>query len=133
MPEGEEEPAGCMGIGETNETVLKVRPFRPRLEFFPVTHAVPFPEPSAASQVQARIVAGLMDKVLSRVEEFWKKSKSGICLSIQEIAEVGRIFGAKALDDVKLVFQENVKGHDSSCKKQARALRRLLTLSKKCI
>ena len=130
VPEGEEEPTGCIGIGEPNETVLKVKPFRPRLEFFPVTHAVPFPGPALASQVQARIVTGLMDKVHSRIEELWKKSKSGICLSKQEIAEVSRIFGAKALDDVKLVFLENVKGHDSSCKKQARALRRLLTLEK---
>ena len=128
VPEGEEEPAGCKGIGEPNETILKVKPFRPRLEFFPVTHVVPFPPPTLVSQVQARLLTGLMDRVLARVEELWKKSKSGICLTEQEIAEVIRIFGVKAIDDVKLVYSDKVKDHDSSCKKQARALKRLLVL-----
>lgn len=128
VPEGEEEPAGCRGIGEPNETIIKTKPFRPSIEFFPVTHAVPFPAPSVAARVQAGILTGLIDRVLARVEELWKKSKSGVCLSKQEIAEVSRIFGMKALHDVKLLFFESAKGHDSPCKKQARALKRLLNL-----
>jgi predicted phage baseplate assembly protein len=128
VPEGELVPTGCKGIGEPNETVLKVPPFRPTLEFFPVTHAVPFPEPSVVSQVQARILTGMMDRVLLMVGELWKKSKAGICLSTQEIAEVGLIFGAKALGDVKLVYTKPVKGRDSLCKKQAIALKKLIAL-----
>jgi hypothetical protein len=130
VPEGEEEPGGCKGVGEPNETIPESKPLRPRLGFFPVTHAVPFPESSAACQVQARILTGLLDRVLYRVEELWKKSRSGVCLSKQEIAEVGRIFGAKALDDADLVYSKPVKGRDSPCKKQARALSRLLDLEK---
>jgi hypothetical protein len=128
VPKGEETPTGCKGIGEPNETIFKVKPFSHRLEFFPVTYAVPFPEPSLASRVQARMLAGLMDQVLLRVEELWKKSKAGICLSKDEIAEVSLIFGAKALDDVKLVYFKPAKGRDSSCNKQAHALKRLLAL-----
>jgi predicted phage baseplate assembly protein len=128
VPDGDEVPAGCRGIGEPNETVIKMEMFRPRLQLSPVTHAVPFPEPSVASQVQARILTGLMDRILAGMEELWKKTRSGICLSEQEIAKVSRIFGAKALEDAGLLFYKTSKGGDSPCKEQAGALKKLLNL-----
>jgi hypothetical protein len=128
VPEGEEVPSGCRGIGEPNETIIKRRLFRPRLQLFPVTHAVPFPEPYVASRAQARILTGLMERVLARTIELWKKTRSGICLSEQEIDEVSRIFGMKALEDAGLLFHKTSKSVHSPCKKQARALRKLLNL-----
>lgn len=140
VPEGEEVSAGCRGIGEPNESVIKTEMFRPRLQLFPVTHAVAFPEPSDASQVQARTLTGLLDRVLSGAEELWRKARSGICLSEEEIAQVRRIFGSRALDDVDLridktykrlddvdlQIDKTYKSNDPACKKQARSLKKLL-------
>ena len=126
LPEGEEVPGVCRGIGEPDESAIKTKMFRPRLQLFPVTHAVPFPEPSDASQVQARTLTGLLDRVLSGAEELWKKARSGICLSEEEITEMRRIFGAKALNDVDLRTDKTYKSNDPACRKQALALKKLL-------
>ena len=126
--QAEEEQTGCKGRGDPDDPIPKTKPFRPRLEFFPLTHAVPFPEASVASQVQARMLMELIDRVLSRVEELRNKAESGVCLTEQELAEVSGIFGTKVIDTAKLLFEERSKGNDISCKKQARILKWLLEL-----
>ncbi len=128
LPDVDEVLAGCREIGEPNDPLIRQEMFRSHLKSFPVTHAVPFPEPNAASKVQARMLAKLLDRVLARIEELWKKARLGSCLSEEEIAEARCIFGAKSLEEVDLWFIETSKGRDSSCKKQARALKKLLGL-----
>lgn len=132
LPPFEEEPGGCEEIGEQLPPLLRAGLFRPTLRFFPVTHAVPFPEPSDAARVQAQILAGLMDRVLQRVEALLGKVRDGKCLSQAEIDEVVRIFGRKAADEVGLAYGKPLTGEKSTtikkppCQKQATALEKLL-------
>lgn len=132
LPPSEGEPGGCEGIGEPLPPLLKAGLFRPPLRFFPVTHAVPFPEASAAAKVQSGILAGLMDRVLQRIEALLGKVRDGKCLSQAEIEEVVRIFGGEAAVEVGLAHEKpltgekQITGRKPPCQKQASALEELL-------
>ncbi|MFH0245625.1 putative baseplate assembly protein [Streptomyces sp. HK10] len=76
--------------------------FRPCLHRFPVTQAVPFPDPRHVSAGQAERLAAIPGRVRQRLVELWRSARDRDGLDEGEIAELAVLFGLETLERLEL-------------------------------
>jgi predicted phage baseplate assembly protein len=72
------------------------------LEQWPVTQAVPYPEPRHVAAGQAARLAGIPARVLARLGELWRSARDHNGLSDGEAAELAVLFGLAYLERIEL-------------------------------
>jgi predicted phage baseplate assembly protein len=78
---------------------------RPVLAQWPVTQAVPYPEPRHVAAGQAARLAGIPARVLARLAELWRSACDHNGLTDAEAAELAVLFGLAHLERVELRAQ----------------------------
>lgn len=126
VPEAEEQQAGCLGVDEPRETILKSVRFRPRLRHAPVTYRAPFPASEAVAKMQAQFLEHVIEEVRRRVEELCRRTRHGRTLSPEDLAELATIFGAGTLAEVGLLRPGAKERHHQGSKQHWEACERLL-------
>ncbi|SOD67374.1 putative baseplate assembly protein [Streptomyces zhaozhouensis] len=72
--------------------------FRPRPRRQPVAQTVPFPDPRHIAAGQAAALAGVPERVRTRLVELWRSARDREGLDEAEIAELTTLFGAPAVE-----------------------------------
>jgi predicted phage baseplate assembly protein len=124
VPPLAEEDSECLGEGEPREEIVPPPPFRaPVLQFGPVTHAAPFPEPRLVAKRQAQLLSTLMAAVRRRVEELWRDACDGRKLTEDELAELRTIFSDPKLDGECKKLQSLLRRFNRLLAKKSRRVR----------
>lgn len=82
--------------------------FRPRPRYTPITQRAPFPSAAWVSLSQSRLLTGLPQRVLDRLNRMWREVTGGQQLSSAEIDDLNRWFGAL------IVARYNLKQHPAA-------------------
>ncbi len=125
VPPGTVEEDGCEGVGRPRDPVVRPPVFAPVLRYAPVTHRTPFPRGDEVAREQAAHVAGIPERVWSRVFALREKTLAGEALDDAEIGELATIFGERALKELGLIVPVRQR-HRPGAAEEARALGRLV-------
>jgi predicted phage baseplate assembly protein len=118
--------AGCDCAGHPTDITLVPGRYRPKLAKTPLTHRVPFPQPSIVARQQARLLATIMPGVHDRVTALGWKARNGHILSTQELDELRAIFGSQAMSEAGLLAPNGTDWQLKTSAEQAAAIQQLL-------
>lgn len=117
---------GCAGPGDPLDAVPVEQPADRRLSGCPVTRAVPFPPPSLVGAGQSARLQRIPDRVRRRMRRLLRQASNGQALNPDEVAEVRRVYGDRALAWAKFPVPRPRSRRPEPAAAQADALRLLL-------
>jgi predicted phage baseplate assembly protein len=118
--------AECDCEGHPSDITFVPGHYRPELAKTPLTHRVPFPQPSAVARQQARQLATIMPRVRDRLTALWWKARDGHLLATQELDELRAIFGSQAMNQAGPLMPDGRDWHLKNSAEQATAIQYLL-------